>query len=731
MSEMKYDGKSGWGVIPEYRRTDRPPRTVQKTLVSRHDSMPPEVETIHVPPVAIEMKKKPRDPNEPFALDQERFDFIKAAPDSYEVLESPIPGFRNRRLYSVEASPEEVSLEGGVTLKIPRSFDELQAVHNLDLVNTELLFFMEEQVRGVMLAHELLEHNLFFEADTSFGKTVMELMIAAIEIQKTGGNVVLITPTIDLVDQIANEANLFFKFPEGMVAKLSGQVPAKDRKAIYDNPEVKLIITTPDILEHDLKNGLTTPSRFTMGEFDEGDKGVGNTGYNSAGRILAEGGVKIRAFSATLPDKDYRMHEMLDAFKIELHNIIKLHSPSQKIITKTVFRKITEPEMIEAAGDLYNSVARCAEELERSLSEVGKTDDGELPEVSILADFRKITKLNKGKFDIPSNSETTRIINALGAGNKSDQKRFGLCFSQIAEFGYRAHLFNTLVRFGKVAFLKTIAAELWSKKYYTPRKKGKKRGLYFDRVFSDPDLIQVYQKVSAGKFFGKLADPRTSLGGLVKELGAETWEQRKLKLAQANADKNKTYLPEWWTKQRLKHAIEIRELFIKKASEEIAQDQDWYDGPGLAFAKDVVRMHCTFGRAEQVITTTDSAENALFFPIVLDTLVSGLGKVAVPYAGMIHMPLEDRKNNLELFKQGKAEVLVGTTKAVELGLNSNAIVMLCLNIEVTVAGQRQIRGRIARKGQIGFMYQCVTLGTVDFPRLYAGHYRLRDDERRN
>lgn len=742
MTDLQYTGKEGWGVIAEFRKSDRPPYTVQGTLFSIHDSSPKEggEVQIHIPPVADNKVRKTPEMEAVFDPTQARL-FPADGGDLFEVLKSPLLIFPNRKIYTQAAKIEHVRLPDGSEIEVPDNFEELAERYDLKYANLLTLFFIHEQARGIVLSREINDRNLFFEADTSFGKTALMLYLAAIELTKPDTQVLILTPTASIVQQIANkDAKLLFDFPQGIVATLSGETAnVKRRQEVYADPNIRLMISTPDIFNNDIKNGLIDPKRFNLALLDEADKGIGDTGYLEAGSRLAKDGILIRGFSATLPDKDERMHEMLDGLKIERDSIHRLHSPPKKIFRKTVRAKLKDPLMLEAATELYNLAARCAEEIERTLIEATKTDNGILPHEIILKNFKKITKLDKNNFVIPTSQKIEPLMIAISKASNLDRMRFGLSYSMFAEFNYRCHMYHLITRFGKAAFLSYLASDYWSFKYFTPRRKNKPRGLYFERVYGNEKLLRVFMKVAGNSCFNKLLDPTYSIGRFSKELGLQSWADRKtaLQLKFLKAEKNKKksshdtkdWKEKWWEKQRKTYAKEVREAFLKKALFETANDPDWYDGPGLAFLKDIARLHSSFGRDEQIIAATDSSEVTQFYPLVLDSLLSSMGKSAVPFAGVVHMKFDEREENLSLFNEHEAQVLIGTNGAIQIGLDTKASVLVALSTEVTVAGRKQLEGRIGRKGQLCFSYAFILDGTPDFIRLYAAYRRMREEEK--
>lgn len=744
MSEIEFTGKHGWGVLPDVREKDRPPREVQLTLYSIQDLTVPPVHDAHLPPIAKRQRKESRSGSR---FTQGRFEYSDLLDSSFTKITSPYGDIHDRRVYDFSSQTTEVDLPDGRQIAVPEDFQGLRKFYPMSCLNTELAFFVPEQARGLILAREI-KQNLFLRAPTSFGKTFLEILIAAGELDDEKAVVLILTPTVDVAKQIYDQARLFLKLKDDQAALLSGQVPGPQRAKVYENSRLRLLIALPNVFANDIEERFDAdnrfiprkvdPTRFTAALLDEGDLGVGETGYLKAGKALAEAGVRLIALSATEPDKEFRRHEMLGGFAIDRDSIFHLHAPPKRLFRKTTFHQLENAEILEAGTILYNKAGACAENLWRNLSEAVKFGEGRIvKEEGILKLFEKATKLKKGGFEIPSMEESTLIRQGLAVANREDQSRFGASFSLVSEFGYRCYLYHALTRFGKLAAIAFYASDLFAYRFNAPRKKGKAAGKYFQRVFKDEEIKDVFAGLAKGTLFEHIFKPSATLTSIARAAGFETWGGRSAKIkSELEKKKGATYKPvEWWSKKYRAYCVQLRDAFLKVAMQDIASSGNWYDGPVLERVKDLVLRHCTFGAADQVIVATDSAENAIFYPMVLNRLIAASGRNSVPFAGVMHLDIAERQKNLEVFKNNEAAVIVGTNGAIKVGLHSSATVLIVCNQEVTVSGQEQLEGRVGRimmellEARLAYIYYEIMKGTADYIRYNAGYHRRKESER--
>lgn len=137
----------------------------------------------------------------------------------------------------------------------------------------EILPKIEQREYQINIAKTCLEKgNTLAILPTGTGKTIIALLVASERLKK--GDVLMLAPTKPLVIQ---HTEFFKKFFDNIYA-FTGEKPWKKRKEIWESPEQKMIVATPQTVENDLEKGISlTP--FSLIIFDEAHRAVGEYAY--------------------------------------------------------------------------------------------------------------------------------------------------------------------------------------------------------------------------------------------------------------------------------------------------------------------------------------------------------------------------------------------------------------------------------------------------------------------
>lgn len=153
--------------------------------------------------------------------------------------------------------------------------------HPLIVENT-----VEARVYQQVVYAKAVESNTLFVAPTALGKTVLCIMVAAHRLHTVGGRVMMLAPTRPLVLQHAESFRKFMKLPEDEIADVSGRVRPREREEIW--PSVRIAVTTPQVVENDLRSGRIDLSPYSLMVFDEAHRAVGNYAYVPIAEAYAE-----------------------------------------------------------------------------------------------------------------------------------------------------------------------------------------------------------------------------------------------------------------------------------------------------------------------------------------------------------------------------------------------------------------------------------------------------------
>lgn len=711
-AKENYSGASGWGRLDpktggeEQSAINLSGGEVQYLLFSNYDpSRTIELSELQAP-ITDERRSKPRKKVVLTREVQPRL-FEEESEDEGRLVEAPEPDLQDRRVRDVEEFPREIHRLNGTVATVPETVTELIERYPADHLYSKMWGDRHEQLRGIAICREI-PRSLMLEAATAFGKTNVQLADADMEISE-GGLVLMLTPRDDLVDQIAiDDAGRFFDFPEGCLRRRISGRPETRLGPLLDDPRTKIIIGTPEGCLNDLLTGSVHPSQFTSLIIDEAHRAVGDTATRKIASMFRDAGVKIRAHSATIPDKDERVTEFLDALGITQREVYRLHSPEKPVFARTAKHRLKEPVMREVADSLYEQIADAAVQCIRELEAVTyMPETGYYVKAKKLLDFFvKKSGISRGKLLLLDNDQQAEIREMSKAAERDlpegALKEFRSC---LAELGYRMHLYRLLSRFGKVSFLHYVADEAWAARFNCRRSNGSPKAQFFARVYRDFDkdspLALCVRKLTGEKLYSQLAS-RQSVGSFAKQFGM-----------QPNGRGERWPKPE-----------EVRKVFLSRAMDEIVQDEDWFDGPLNESALLLVERHCTFGKSAQVMIYSEDVNNTRYLQQKVERILEALQGKAVQFTGTKSLAPKDRKENLRRYREKKATVLVGNDSVCE-GLNSESTILIKLSHPAESSKVKQLLGRIGRKGEIAIVYNELLSGSEDQHRFYAGWMRLR------
>jgi len=130
----------------------------------------------------------------------------------------------------------------------------------------------------VLVSRIIEKGNTLVVAPTALGKTIVAVMLSAYVLENNPNKKILfLAPTKPLVTQHENSFKKFFNIEENEIVSITGSIPIKERKEIYNNK--KIIQATPQTIENDLLSGKLNLKEFGLVIFDEAHRAVGDYAY--------------------------------------------------------------------------------------------------------------------------------------------------------------------------------------------------------------------------------------------------------------------------------------------------------------------------------------------------------------------------------------------------------------------------------------------------------------------
>jgi len=154
---------------------------------------------------------------------------------------------------------------------------------------------IEKRAYQVNIAAACLERSTLVVLPTGMGKTVVAALVIAERLKQKGGRVLFLAPTKPLVEQHATY--LRDVLLAGDVAVFTGEKPPEDRELEWR--ECKIVCSTPQVIENDLRYGRIALDEVSLIVFDEAHRAVGDYAYVDVAKAYREVGGLALAITAS------------------------------------------------------------------------------------------------------------------------------------------------------------------------------------------------------------------------------------------------------------------------------------------------------------------------------------------------------------------------------------------------------------------------------------------------
>ncbi len=143
-----------------------------------------------------------------------------------------------------------------------------------------------------------MEKSTLVVLPTGLGKTIIALFVAAHRLQKfPKSKLLFLAPTKPLVQQHVASFKKQLKLEKGEFALLTGEVPAEERKKLWQ--DARAIFATPQTIENDLITGNIDLKDVSFLVFDEAHRAVGSYAYVFIAKKYAEQGKERLSLALT------------------------------------------------------------------------------------------------------------------------------------------------------------------------------------------------------------------------------------------------------------------------------------------------------------------------------------------------------------------------------------------------------------------------------------------------
>ena len=155
---------------------------------------------------------------------------------------------------------------------------------------------VEARAYQFLATQDALSGNTLVVMPTGFGKTAVQWLVMAEYLQKDG-MIIILAPSIGLVDQHYEMAKEILKISEDEISILTGNTSPKDRPAIWD--QSRMIVATPHVVRNDAQTGGIELKDVSLIVFDEAHHAKGNEPMAEIGNLYFQANPQGAMLGAT------------------------------------------------------------------------------------------------------------------------------------------------------------------------------------------------------------------------------------------------------------------------------------------------------------------------------------------------------------------------------------------------------------------------------------------------
>ena len=225
----------------------------------------------------------------------------------------------------------------------------------MDYVSHPLIKPMSIQSREYQsaIAETASKRNSLVVVSTGLGKTLIAVLVTAERLQKfPESKAMVLSPTRPLCAQIQKVFQETFDMDENKIVLITGKVNPQDREYLYK--QSKIIVSTPQCIANDLKQGRINLNDFSIITFDEAQHSIGNYSYTYVAKKYVEQGKNslILGLTASPGGTEEKIKEICKNLFIES---VEIRTETDEDVKPYVKEIVTEVVKVELSEDLKSA----------------------------------------------------------------------------------------------------------------------------------------------------------------------------------------------------------------------------------------------------------------------------------------------------------------------------------------------------------------------------------------
>ncbi|RLF30592.1 MAG: Hef nuclease [Thermoplasmata archaeon] len=230
-----------------------------------------------------------------------------------------------------------------------------------DFIKPDSIEYREYQVN---IAKTCLESNTLVVLPTGLGKTVIALIVIASLLSRKC-KILFLAPTKPLVNQHTAFLKQFLTLDEDEIVIFTGEISPDKRTKLWK--ETKIIVSTPQVIENDLKNNRISLEDFCLIIFDEAHRAVGEYSYVFVAKKYKEQRKKDRRILGMTASPGSDIDRILEICEnLEINNV-EIRSRYDKDVRPYVHGLTIEWKLVELPEEFNRIIMLLSEVLSEKL----------------------------------------------------------------------------------------------------------------------------------------------------------------------------------------------------------------------------------------------------------------------------------------------------------------------------------------------------------------------------
>lgn len=229
---------------------------------------------------------------------------------------------------------------------------------------------IEPREYQISLFRDAIERNTLIVLPTGLGKTIIAALVADHVLRKNNEKVIFLAPTRPLISQHFDTLKKLLDLDDSEISKFTGEVDNEDRLLKWVTS--KVVVSTPQVVLNDMRNGLFNISKYGLIVFDEAHRATGNYAYVEIARNFLDARRKLILGITASPGGDReKLNEITEVLGIEAVRIKSENDPDVQKYMGGIDLKVRKLDLPDYIRDVANTLRKVIDRLTDKIKPAG------------------------------------------------------------------------------------------------------------------------------------------------------------------------------------------------------------------------------------------------------------------------------------------------------------------------------------------------------------------------